>query len=373
MPRCPLVAPGSAGGGLARPGCPCGGLVRGAPAFTVRRLETGGAYRPGLIPGACIMAIPRRIHSGVLSGAVLGIAVAGGLPAAASPAFSPGDSRAPAGAALAGAVRPPGAGAGQAGAAAKLAGAASAARSPKLPVLPAIPSLPKYPVFYEPPENTGAAPPELCPYHGAPCEIAGQADVDGDGRADTVISIFYREPDGRPTRILRVVTARNQAGEVSMMADIPDTVLLRPWAHDIDGRPGKDLLMLTSYISWRGEHAATYRIASWIPGEPRKPGKLVLLGAPPSGGDWHVKNYLAQIKGYSVSWEDCQATITVKEYKRDATGYYEWGPWYGTDATYRWKGRGWEQVSVEQVAPEIPSQEDYDTFRISDKPGRCGS
>lgn len=178
--------------------------------------------------------------------------------------------------------------------------------------------------------------------------VSRVADIDGDGRPDTVALSLVTSRSTHQSFRLTVSTARRKVATttftVSCMCDGPASGttprrVLQGMA-PIDGVVGSEVLVDLSSEPYDVWEMATY---AW------RAGKLQRLPAPGSGrsGLWGSAYPLMGIDGYTVSMVGKTRQV-VRHRLRPLPGFDRF---LGTDTTYTWSRSGWVARRTQRVGP----------------------
>jgi len=165
----------------------------------------------------------------------------------------------------------------------------------------------------------------------AGCHFVTTADVNGDGRSDTV-AIVRRGADGAPSGsvIVRVKTSATHVESVSRSTSYWYGGLWQG-AAKIDSRPGHELVV--GYTS--GAHTVFFSALTW------RNGNLVTLNQPGGARHWAVDGAYSISLGWKHRAGDPVGVIRKRVAERKANGQFR-----GTVTTFRWGGDGvWHRVS----------------------------
>lgn len=186
-----------------------------------------------------------------------------------------------------------------------------------------------------------------------------RADVDGDGRRDTV-TVRPRNNLGTSWR-LSVATARGARSTVTHNTLDGLALNEQAWfgAAGIDGVAGRELVLRTGY----GAHAALFRVYTW------RGGRLVAATNPASRDrEWVVDAAAgmgAGIRGYASRGSRYLAVTYAQNTWATKNPMF-----VGKRTTYRWsKGPGWVTVATSPVRFGFRSAGDHFGWHVAGLPG----
>lgn len=178
--------------------------------------------------------------------------------------------------------------------------------------------------------------------------VSRVADIDGDGRRDTVaLSLLTSRPTHQSFR-LTVSTARRKVASTTFTVSCPcdgpasgttPSRVLQGMA-PIDGVAGSEVLVDLSSEPYDAWEMASY---AW------RAGKLQRVPAPGSGrsGLWGSAYPLMGIDGYTFSMVGKTRQV-VRHRLRPLPGFERFS---GTDTTYSWSRIGWVEGRTQRVGP----------------------
>ena len=166
------------------------------------------------------------------------------------------------------------------------------------------------------------------------CHVVARADVNGDGRLDTV-ALVRRGADGAEhgSATVRVQTSPSRVGEVTR-GTFQWSGPLWLGAATIDGRPGRELVLGAS----AGVHARYYWVLAW------RNGSLATLRTPERDRTWGIDSAGSGILGWQRSDADPPGLIRRRVVDPQPSGRLR-----GRETTYRWSTSGWSRVSSRVV------------------------
>lgn len=167
------------------------------------------------------------------------------------------------------------------------------------------------------------------------CKVVSRADVDGDGRADTVS--LTRQSRGA-WHTLRVVTARGAVSSVKISTSwlwSGQTPFLGAVA--LDGQRGAELVILTG----TGAHTAFHRVYTW------RSGRLVAEKDPSGSTTWTTDGAAAFARGYTLRTVKGAPQLTSIDYARDSWG--DTATFSGRRIVAQWKNGRWTAITDRHV------------------------
>jgi hypothetical protein len=171
----------------------------------------------------------------------------------------------------------------------------------------------------------------------AGCHVVSTADVNGDGRADTV-AIARRGADGAPSGsvIVRVKTSATHVASTTRRTSYWYGGLWQG-AAPINSRPGKEIVV--GYTS--GAHTLFYSTLTW------RNGNLVTLNQPGGARRWAVDGTYNINLGWKHRSGDPVGVIRRRVAERKANGRFR-----GTVTKFRWGSDGvWHRVGSTVTDP----------------------
>ena len=174
------------------------------------------------------------------------------------------------------------------------------------------------------------------------CEVVSSADVDGDGKADSVGVVFKKPTDAGPGSI--TVRLRTATGVQSATTGKDVYWPLKPFfgVAAVDGRPGKEIVVGDDI----GAHAEQFRVVTY------RKGDLVTLASPPGSGltrpsRWGIDSSLRFHVGFkrTVSKKGVVSII-----RKEAVSNNAFTRASGTKTTWVWKSGGWVKKSRVKVS-----------------------
>ncbi|WP_068402065.1 hypothetical protein [Kribbia dieselivorans] len=187
-----------------------------------------------------------------------------------------------------------------------------------------------------------AATPNACA--GTPgCKVVSTADIDGDGRADSVGFRVTTGADGGMKVTTRVFTARGKrlwTTTQTSRVDRNPSYYLRGVAA-IDGARGREIVVKTDV----GAHTMYYRVLTY------RNGKLVTLQSPKAGYRWITDGSIWSDFSYQRTTSTGLKMTTRESIDEDRDGDF-------TQATYvsAWRNGSWKRLSTTKrynVSPKV--------------------
>lgn len=173
-----------------------------------------------------------------------------------------------------------------------------------------------------------------------PEPVVHRADVDGDGRPDTVTLTRRRvTTDWYTFRItVRTATGRSAVRDVHVADYVSGTLTpFDVWrgTATVDGVRGAEINV---------DRGGNVGDAAWPHLYTWRAGRLVPLRSPESTAGWNVADHPASVAGYSFSTKRGRRYVTATQlrgrFAADGTVTYQ-----GTRTTYRWRRGAWVTVS----------------------------
>jgi hypothetical protein len=172
------------------------------------------------------------------------------------------------------------------------------------------------------------------------CHVVARADVDGDGRADTV-ALARRGADGALHGSVTVLVRTARATVVSTRrTTFQWTGPLWQGAALLDGHRGQELVVGAS----AGAHTRFFWALTW------RDGRLVTLPAPAGGPTWVVDSAAAVVLG----WQRTAADPVGLVRRRVVEGDPDTGRFPGRETTWRWRADGWHRVATRSFRDVSP-------------------
>lgn len=171
------------------------------------------------------------------------------------------------------------------------------------------------------------------------CRVVAHADVNGDGRVDSVgLARRGGGPGNRGALIVRVATAPGRVVSVRRPLENWGGTAWQGVA-TLDGRRGMDIMVGRQM----GASAQFYQSVTW------RHGDLVFLDAPGPDRLWGIGQSATVIGGWLRGSKDPAGRIS----SRVATSASDHFPalYRGRVTTYRWSPQGWEKVRTKTVFP----------------------
>lgn len=169
-----------------------------------------------------------------------------------------------------------------------------------------------------------------------------RADIDGDGRADTVTFRKVTTKRGQDYFRLAVTTARGKSASTTVSTDGFDKPASDYWVGvtGIDGIRGNEVVL--DLVGGVGDATAILSYA-W------RNGRIVLVpaaGSPARWPDWDLMWVdFGQARGWTFSQQRSVRYVVRHDLKVSSSGRF-----FGTNTRYRWAGNGWQKVSSQKVS-----------------------
>lgn len=169
------------------------------------------------------------------------------------------------------------------------------------------------------------------PCVGTGCSVVSRADVDGDGRPDTV-SVTRQKKGASHT--LRVVTARGAVSSVTVATPwLSESAPAFRGAVTLDGVRGAELVLLTE----TGAHTSYHRVYTW------RGGRLVAEKDPMGSTQWVTDGAAASSIGYTLRTVKGTPQLTSVAYSRDSWG--RGATFSGRRVVAQWKNGRWTPIT----------------------------
>lgn len=163
------------------------------------------------------------------------------------------------------------------------------------------------------------------------CKVVSTADVDGDGRSDSVGLVQSGIGDGRLGRVqVRVRTAKGRVMTTSHDARWYGTSTWHGAAR-FDGRAGYELVLGSDV----GAHAMFFRVIAY------RNGQLTTLKAPGGAYRWAIDSAALYGAGWTRKVSSSGAVVMISTYPHQV---YDHG-WVIESTRYRWSNGAWARTS----------------------------
>lgn len=177
-----------------------------------------------------------------------------------------------------------------------------------------------------------------------------RADVDGDGRADTITFTKVTTRRGLDYFRLTVRNARGTSASTVVSTDSMELPASQYWVGvtGIDGIRGNEIVL--DLVGGVGD-ATDIRSYAW------RRARIALVAAPDRPARWPDWDIMWADFGAARGWTFSQSGrtrfVTKHDYKRSSSGRF-----YGTDTRYRWAAKSWQKMSTAKVSGLRKAQAD---------------
>ena len=196
------------------------------------------------------------------------------------------------------------------------------------------------------------------------CEVVSSADVDGDGKADSVGVVFTKPTDAGPGSI--TVRLRTATGVKSATTgkDVYWYGKAFFGAAAVDGQPGKEIVV----GDLMGAHSEQVRVVTF------RGGRLVTLASPPGFGitrpsRWAVDASIFSHVGIRRTVSD---TGVVSVTRRAALSNDSATRARGTKSTWVWKSGTWVEKSTVTISCTQATAEGFEGWHVKGLPVYAG-